>query len=382
LIDFTASQAQSSAEQACPFRETIRVDADHGGGVVRHDGHPRLHDGTAMAFVGEVPCAAVQQAGNETFAHGSAGPTRLGALPLGRRPDAAQVRLVQAPEDVLRWARWGEGSDGFRHPHGENAPLVPHFTRGGVMQGQIARQRVDGRDGTRPDPRDRLLHLRDQGRHIPRSTRIPHGERPGQDEARRRLGDPPGLTATRGGTVAFALTNGGNGGIRGVDDLAVGQGLAVGQASRLVCDPVMRLKRGPELGVQACPLPLRQVRRAVQARVSSPRQRQDRLSSRQQVRFRLAYQCHNHLPQPSALAPEAVHPLGEGGREVLHVGLPRRALGDALGGYGREDLEDFFGALYRVAASLTRGLPGSRGKVSTPKCARLPRPSASAVAAW
>jgi hypothetical protein len=28
--------------------------------------------------------------------------------------------------------------------------------------------------------------------------------------------------------------------------------------------------------------------------------------------------------------------------ELLHLGLQRRALGDARGGYGRDDLEDFF----------------------------------------
>jgi hypothetical protein len=104
----------------------------------------------------------------------------------------------------------------------------------------------------------------------------------------------------------------------------------------------MRLKGSPELSAQAYPLHLRQLRRAAQARFSSPRQRQDRLSQLQHLRFRLAYQCHKHLPQPSALAPEAAHPLRELVLELLHLGLQRRTLGDALGGYGRDDLEDFF----------------------------------------
>ena len=39
-------------------------------------------------------------------------------------------------------------------------------------------------------------------------------------------------------------------------------------------------------------------------------------------------------------------------------------------------------ALYRVAASLTRWLPCSLGKVSTTRCAGLTNPSAIAVAAW
>jgi hypothetical protein len=48
----------------------------------------------------------------------------------------------------------------------------------------------------------------------------------------------------------------------------------------------------------------------------------------------------------------------------------------------REELEDFFFALYKVAASLTRWLPCSLGKVSTTTWAGLTTPSAMAVAAW
>ena len=54
----------------------------------------------------------------------------------------------------------------------------------------------------------------------------------------------------------------------------------------------------------------------------------------------------------------------------------------ALCGDGCDELEDFFWALYNVAASLTRWLPCSLGKVSTTKCAGLTRPSSIAVAAW
>ena len=62
-----------------------------------------------------------------------------------------------------------------------------------------------------------------------------------------------------------------------IDDLVVGQGLALGEPSRLVCDPLMGLDSGPELGVQARPLVLRPRRRAVQARLHGTRQRQDLL---------------------------------------------------------------------------------------------------------
>jgi hypothetical protein len=86
------------------------------------------------------------------------------------------------------------------------------------------------------------------------------------------------------------------------------------------------------------------------------------------------------LAYPPTLAAEAAHHL----RQVLleWLRLQRGALGGALGGDGRDDLEDFFWALYSVAASLTRWLPCSLGKVSTTKCAGLTNPSSIAVAAW
>jgi hypothetical protein len=159
VIDFTASQAQPSAERAGPLRETIFVDAHQSGRVVRHNGHPRLDDRTAMALVGEAPCSTTQQAGNDAFDHRSAVPTRAGELHLGRGPYAVQVRLVQDPENVLRCRRRGEGSDGFGDPHGENPPRMQGLTQGGVMERQIASQRVDDWDGARPDLGDRLLHV-------------------------------------------------------------------------------------------------------------------------------------------------------------------------------------------------------------------------------
>ena len=152
MIDFTASQAQPSAEHACPLRQTIVVDAHQGRRVVRHDRHPRVDDRTAMAFVREAACSTTQQAGHDAFDHGSAVATRVGQVHLGRGPDVVQVRLVQAAEDVLRRGRRGEGIDGFRDAHGENPLLVQRLTQGNVIERQIARERMDGRGGARRRP--------------------------------------------------------------------------------------------------------------------------------------------------------------------------------------------------------------------------------------
>ena len=206
---------------------------------------------------------------------GAAVATRVGQVHLGRGPYAVQVRLVQKPEHVLRCRRRGEGIDGCRDPHGENPPRMQRLTQGGVIQRQIACERMDGRGGACPHPGDRLLHFIHQGLHITGIARIAHGQMQGKDKARRGLGDHPGFAAKLGGAMAFALADGRNRGIIRVDDLAVGQRLTLRQASRLVCDPVMRLERSRELGVQTRPLVLRQVRRAVHAFLGGPRQGQD-----------------------------------------------------------------------------------------------------------
>ena len=193
----------------------------------------------------------------------------------------------------------------------------------------------------------------------------------------------PGLAAKLGGAVALALANGRNGGIVGVDDFAVGQRLALRQPAGLVCDPVMGLERGRELGVQARPLVLRQLRRAVQALPGRPAPAAGParpISSNCVSVWRTS--VTNTFPIPRHWRPKRRITFCEVVLELLRLRLQRRALGGALRGYGRDDLEDFFWALYRVAASLTRWLPCSLGKVSTTRCAGLTSPSSIAVAAW
>src|SRR5207245_1816568 len=64
---------QPSAERAGPLRETILVDADQGGPVVRHHSHPCLDNRTPVTLVGEARRSTAQQAGHDAFHHGSAG---------------------------------------------------------------------------------------------------------------------------------------------------------------------------------------------------------------------------------------------------------------------------------------------------------------------
>src|SRR5918992_1190810 len=360
----------------------ILVDADQGGRIVRHDGHARVHDGATMALVREARRSTVQQTGNDAFDYRSAVPTGTRQVHLGGGSYVVQVRLVQDLEHVLRCRRRGEGIDSFRDPHGENPPLMQCLPQGDVIQRHIASQRVDGRGGARPDPGDRLLYCVDQGLHVTGITRIPHGQMQGKDEASRRFGNNARLAAELRGAIAFALANRRNRGIVRVDNFAVGQHLALRQPAGLVFDPLMGREGGGKLGVQARPLVLRQLWHTVQALLHGPSQGQDLASTLQQLRLGLAYQRHKHFSHPSTLPADAAHHLLEVVLQVLRVRLQRRALGGALRGDGRGHLEDFFGALYSVAASLTRWLPCSLGKVSTTTWAGLTSPSSIAVAAW
>ena len=200
------------------------------------------------------------------------------------------------------------------------------LAQGGVIERQIAGQRVDGRGGARPDPGHRLLHLVEHGLHRAGITRMAHGQMPGNHKTGRWLGNHARLTPELGRAVAFALANGGDGGIVRIDDLAVGQGLPLRQPAGLVRDPAMRLERGQELGLQTPLLLVRQLRRAVQACVGGLRQRHDLLAQLQQWRLRLADQCHKDLPHPPALATKAAHHPLEAVLESLGSFLEDRAL--------------------------------------------------------
>jgi hypothetical protein len=176
----------------------------------------------------------------------------------------------------------------------------------------------------------------------------------GTDEASHQLGKHPGVAAKRCGAVALPCANKRYGGIVRVDDFAVGQRLAWRASSGLVLNPLL----------------------------GCPSQGQDLRSQRQQACLRLAYQRHTYVSHPPELAAEAAHQRLEVGLGWLGLRLQRRTLGGALRRDRTDELEDFVGAFYRVAASWTRGLPGARGTVSTTRRAGLTSPASMAAAAW
>ena len=109
MIDFTASQAQPSAEFARPLRQTILVDTDQRCRIVGHDRHARLYNRAEMALVGEAPRSTAQQTGHDAFDDRSAVATRVGQVHRGRGPYSMQACFVQYPEDLPWSGKWCEG---------------------------------------------------------------------------------------------------------------------------------------------------------------------------------------------------------------------------------------------------------------------------------
>ena len=92
----------------------------------------------------------------------------------------------------------------------------------------------------------------------------------------------------------------------------------------------MGRERGRKLGVQTRPLVLRQLGRAVQARLGGPRQGQDLSPAPNSCVSVWRTSVTNTFPHPPTLAAEAAHHLREVVLEVLRLRLQRRALGGAL----------------------------------------------------
>src|SRR6266508_2486149 len=335
-----------------------------------------------MAFVREARGAAVQQTGNDAFDHRPAIATGTGEVHLGGGAPFVQTCRVQEPPDVLLRRSRGERLDRVRDAHDENAPYMQRLAQLCIVQGQITDQGVDGRRGAPGDLSQGVLHFVDQGQNIAGITGISHRQMKSENEARGRLGDNAWFAAKLCRAVALAFANGGKGKIVRIDDFALGQGFAMGEAAGLCSDLVVGRNGRFELGVPTLTLALSQMRRALHTRLRRLSKRHDLVPGRKQLLFRLAHQGHKHLALAAALASEAAHNLLEIVLELTRVGLQCRSRGSAPIGHMLDDLEDFFLALYRVAASLTRWLPCSLGKVSTTRWAGLTSPSSIAVAAW
>lgn len=214
----------------------------HCGAVVRHDYHAELHDSSLMPFVAELSRSTGEEARNVTFDDGPARATGTGQVDLVRGALAVQPRLVQDAEHLLRGGYGSDRFNGVRNPHRENAPGVQRLTQLHVVEGQVARHRMDRQGGLPRDPCDGLLDFVDQRQRIAGITGIAHRQVESQDKTRCRLGDDARLPTALDWAVALAFENGGNGEIIGTHNFALTLLLALGQLTRLFINLLMGLK--------------------------------------------------------------------------------------------------------------------------------------------
>src|SRR5229473_3576478 len=94
-------QTQQTAELVRSLGEAILVDELYGGVVVIQDRYPDLHDRPTLPFVREPRCAPAQQAGNDTFDHGTAVASGTGKLDLVGGTLLGQASLGEHLADFL-----------------------------------------------------------------------------------------------------------------------------------------------------------------------------------------------------------------------------------------------------------------------------------------
>src|SRR6516164_6164818 len=112
------------------------------------------------------------------------------------------------------------------------------------MDPEIPTQGVDLQALGGFDEVDGPVHLVEQGQHIARITRVALGHPMRKDKAGSGLGEQTDFAPELGWTMAFAFDYRGNGGVIRMDDFALTERFALGQALRLFGDLPMRVARG------------------------------------------------------------------------------------------------------------------------------------------
>jgi hypothetical protein len=381
LVDIPVSQSKQSAEFLSPFRQTLLTDAHQGCPVMGHYCHAQLDHGALNAFVTYLSRTTGEQTGDVTFDDWTAVAAGTGQLHLVGSTLAVQARLVETVEHLfgaeLRVDRLNRLGDADR----ENPSAMERLTQRGVIDAKIPGHRIDREPRWCPNTVDSLLHLVDEGQHITGIARIALRYPAGKDKARRGLREDTGLPTKLGRAIALAFHDGGNGGIVRIDDFTVTQSFALRQPLRLFTDVLLRRQRRAQGAGQALARRRVQMGRRLEGLLRLLRQHPNGHPKLQKLRFGLAHQLHEDFALPPALAAKAVHDLLEVLLEGVGMGLQRCGARGALLRNVRDEVEDFFCALYSVVASVTRWLPCSEGNVSMSRWAGLTKPSTIAAAA-
>ena len=139
------------------------------------------------------------------------------------------------------------------------------------------------------DTVDGRLDLGNHGQDVTGIARIARGHPGGKDKAGRGFREQPRCAAKLGWAIACAFEDGRNGSVVGIDDFAVGQPLALGQAACLGTKGVMGLYRCLPLAGQAVTLRLGQMRGLLETVLCSLCEGSNGAAQLQQLLFSLAY---------------------------------------------------------------------------------------------
>jgi hypothetical protein len=246
------------------------------------------------------------------------------------------------------------GLDGRGEADGEQPSGLERLTQGCVRDSEVTGDRMDLPLARGSGTLERRLALVEPGQPRAGRARMACGPPVGTDKARRWLCANTALAPTRGGAMPLAWPEGRHGGGLRLDDWT-GAALVARRAPRGWL-PDVRLgapRPGARLGATLA-WGRASRGRPVQAWLGWVSTRGEGLAKRQALLLRVASQCHQDGPLPSALAantpPACGQLLGEG------VGLPpeARGLAAALLRDVFAALQGFVCALYSVGAAVTR----------------------------
>jgi hypothetical protein len=267
---------------------------------------------------------------------------------------AVQACPVEQVEYLLGGRIGGDGCNGVWDADGEDTSLMQHLAHRSIVHAEVTRHGMDGQTVRRLDPLEGVLDFIHQRQDIAGINGIANRCMRGKDEAGRGFRDETGFAAKLGWAIALALQDGGNGWVVRVDDFAVPKLFAMDEPARLLGDVFMSAECLAERGSPALAPGIIEMSGNFKTRLSGLCQSNDRLSDIEQAGFRVTDQAQEHFALATTLAAKTAHDLREVVVERVGLALQRRRLREALRGEVRNELEDFFCALYSVVASVTR----------------------------
>ena len=167
----------------------------------------------------------------------------------------------------------------------------------------------------------------------------------GEEKARSGFRENARFATKLGRTIAFAFDDRSNGGIIGIDDFALAQLFALGQALRLFDDLTMGVAGRRQVAQQALTLSLSELGALVQEVFGLLGPRLDRLAQAQQVPFGLAHQLDEDFALAPALTAEASHDFLQTLMQLMSLRAQGGGGASALAADALDEMKGFFWAL-------------------------------------